>query len=59
MKKIIIIISVLIFAAVIVSYKSIIKQKDEDAEEHITEFNYKGHRYLLYKSSFLAYRIYI
>lgn len=33
------------------------QQRDADMATHITEFNYKGHRYMLYRSSYSRYAI--
>lgn len=51
MKKTTIILTAIVCMAAMVSCEPMTQQqRDADVAAHITEFSYKGHRYLLYKS---------
>lgn len=53
MKKPTIILTVIVCVAAMVSCKPTTQlQRDADMADHITEVNYKGHRYLLYKEGY-------
>lgn len=53
MKKLTIILTAIVCMAAMVSCEPPTQQqRDADMAAHITEFNYKGHKYLLYKQSY-------
>lgn len=58
MKKIIIILTAIAAVHAMVSCEPMTQQQiDADVATHITEFNYKGHRYMLYRSNYSRYAI--
>lgn len=58
MKKTTIILTAIVCMVAMVSCDPDTQQQiDADMATHITEFNYKGHRYMLYRSSYSRYAI--
>lgn len=58
MKKTTIILTAIVCTAATVSCEPMTQQQiDADVATHITEFNYKGHRYMLYRSNYSRYAI--